>query len=73
MMCGQDTEEERDKLRVRIARQSRPSCVLHEMRLSDLASDLASEESVLGTIHLDLALYHEASRFQVSIVTNSKN
>ena len=38
------------------------------MRLSDLAEDIvASEESVLGAIHLDLALYHEASRFQVDV------
>ena len=37
------------------------------MRLSDLAADLAAEESVLGNIHLDLAQYHEASRFQVDV------
>ena len=61
------SEEARASLRVKMARQSRPSCVMHEMRLCEVAALVPDTESVLGTIHLDLALYHESSRFQAGV------
>ena len=54
-------------LRSRLSRVSRPSCVYNEMvrKMSGVRESVA--ESVLGNIHLDLAHYHEACRFQANI------
>merc|ERR1719336_2789814 len=37
------------------------------MRLCEVAALVPDTESVLGIIHLDLALYHESSRFQAGV------
>ena len=61
------TQSDSDKIELRnkMNKISRPSCVFHEMRLSEL-NELTSE-SVLGNIHLDLAQYHEACRFHANV------
>ena len=52
------------KLQVKFdQRVSRPSCVAGEVRkLSCLVDQHQQAESILGAIHLDLALYHETCR-----------
>jgi len=62
--CSEGAED-RLKLRQRLDRVSRPSCVSGEV-----ARKLSSPEqtnSVLGCIHLDLAQYHETCRFDANI------
>ena len=63
----EDGTEER--LRSRLGRVSRPSCVYNEMvrKTSAIVGTIAESESVLGNIHLDLAHYHEACRFQANL------
>ena len=60
--CSDGTEE-RLKLRDRLDRVSRPSCVSGEVarKLSSLVKE--HTDSVLGQIHLDLAQYHETCRY----------
>ena len=60
--CSDGTEE-RIKLRDRLDRVSRPSCVSGEVarKLSSLVKE--HTDSVLGQIHLDLAQYHETCRY----------
>ena len=60
--CSDGTEE-RLKLRDRLDRVSRPSCVSGEVarKLSSLVKE--HTDSVLGQIHLDLAQYHESCRY----------
>ena len=55
------------KLRTRLGRVSRPSCVYNEMARKVSGGLETMTESVLGRIHLDLAHYHEACRFQADV------
>ena len=63
----EDTDEERQNLRVKMDRVSRPSCVFNEMKLAEMMEVAGETESVLGSIHLDLAMYHEACRFAADV------
>jgi len=64
--CLEEWEgEEGNKLRARIDRQSRPSCISAEI-LS--LQNREQEESILGQIHLDLAKYHETCRFDADVL-----
>ena len=58
----EDADEDRLNLRVKMDRVSRPSCVFNEMKLAEMMEVAGETESVLGCIHLDLAMYHEACR-----------
>eukprot|EP00092_Neocalanus_flemingeri_P024251 GFUD01026300.1.p1 GENE.GFUD01026300.1~~GFUD01026300.1.p1 ORF type:complete len:702 (+),score=228.46 GFUD01026300.1:124-2229(+) len=64
--CEGDPEQQ-VKMKQKLDRVARPSSVsaLNALKLSGLIPE--SEESVLGSIHLDLAVYHETCRFNANI------
>ena len=63
----EDEETSGARISARLGRVSRPSCVYNEMvrKMSGILDTMT--ESVLGKIHLDLATYHEACRFQDNV------
>jgi len=63
----EESPDHRVKMRERLDRVSRPSSVAAEMKRksSDKTENLA--ESILGSIHLDLAVYHETCRFNANV------
>eukprot|EP00092_Neocalanus_flemingeri_P017441 GFUD01018866.1.p1 GENE.GFUD01018866.1~~GFUD01018866.1.p1 ORF type:complete len:707 (+),score=235.26 GFUD01018866.1:51-2171(+) len=64
--CEGDPEQQ-IKMKQKLDRVARPSSVsaLNALKLSGLIPE--SEESVLGSIHLDLAVYHETCRFNANM------
>jgi len=64
--CEEDSDQHdmRKQLQDRV---SRPSSVTAEMKLKQSGELLESAESILGCVHLDLAVYHENCRFDANI------
>jgi len=63
----EESPEHRVKMKERLDRVARPSSVRAELTLKESGEMSEIEESVLGCIHLDLAVYHETCRFNADL------
>jgi len=64
--CEGDAEQ-RNNMKIRLDKVSRPSNVSAEVAWKQGEEGGETKESILGCIHLDLAVYHETCRFDAHI------